>query len=156
MNKSLLLLCALITFTLISCKKDDPAPKTTSILGTWYASETLRIQCTESTNDGSVSYNCPSGDCLSLIFVVDTVVIDEEKVANQVYSMSSSINGTTMNESGTFELGSGSITLCIDEEGEITCRNMDLDLSGDDMTLKTTNSQTGCRETTTYTRASAE
>ena len=159
MKRSIILLSAFV-LVLISCKKDDPTPKTTSVLGTWFSTSATFGDCTEETDNGDITFSCPNGDCISYTFVADTIVIEngetEETSVEQLYSSSRSLNGATINESGTFTLKSGKIELCIDDEGEVSCKSLDLTLSGDELSLAGNNPETGCMEVVSLERQASE
>lgn len=157
MKKSVLLLSVLILI-FCSCKKDDPAPKTESILGTWYSTVSVVTNCTDEESNGDLTFSCPNGDCISYTFVEDSVAGEEvgEMTLEQLYSYQRTTNGSTSNESGTFSLSAGKIELCIDEEGEVSCRTLDLVLSGDELSLTGTDQETDCKEVVSFDREASE
>ena len=136
-----------------SCKKDDQSISAANILGSWTSTEKHITGCTDGTSNGTFSFDCPSNDCRTFVFVVDTAVVNDEKIVTQYYSTSTFNNGVAVNESGTFSLGSGIMTLCTEIEDEEVCRNVNINLNGDILLVFNTNDDTGCEEQTTYERA---
>ncbi len=154
--KNFVLIAITILTLLSSCKKDDEGVSANSIVGTWISTENKITGCTDEASNGTFTFDCPT-NCRIYLFAIDTITIDqngeEQTIINQLYSQSITTNGTTVNESGTFSLNAGLITLCYenDEEEEI-CRNLNISFNGDNLFIFNTNDQTGCEEQTTYTQ----
>ncbi|XOV91613.1 MAG: hypothetical protein ACFHWX_15530 [Bacteroidota bacterium] len=133
MKQATLLVSFAILSTLFSCNKKQIEESNQFIIGTWEAiSETL-TGCDDPGMDTDGELVCSETSCVKYTF--------EE---GGTYFAEITINGETFGEQGTFTLDVDKISLCVEDEGVVTCNGGSFNINSLNMSFTITDTDSGC------------
>lgn len=135
MNKcfSLLILLAV----LFSCKEDDMTEEVLdSIQGGWILKTKRMSECDDPANNGVESIQCTDGNCVRYFFSNDSTALE--------YRIENTGTSNEENELGIYEINDDKLTLCLDVEGELECRETRVSVSMEILQITVTDPTTGC------------
>ncbi|REE00101.1 DUF5004 domain-containing protein [Marinoscillum furvescens] len=135
----------ILTTLLFACKEDDATEEVlATIQGEWKVVNIQRSGCTDEADNGSFSPQCTEGNCIRYFFETDTTGL-QYRIEN---------TGTTdqENELGTYTVDDTTLELCVDEEGELFCREAQVVITLNKLQITETEENTGCSVLRTLAR----
>ncbi len=134
------LLPLFLMFLLVGCNDDDE--NRAALIGDWVSEREEVTDCTEPTDNRTISRRCSEASCVRLIMNADGTY---------------SYQRGTFVENGNFSKGSGSLALCIDEEGEEVCTVFGIDENTTvTLVLSSIDENTGCKTSIFFEREIVE
>lgn len=134
--KKIITTCLLCLIFLVNCKDDED--DTGSLIGSWLGTNIAVIDCSDPTANSSNGLSCSATNCYLL------TLNDDGTYTYQTGSRASN---------GDWTSSGGTLSLCIDEEGELVCDNFGIEqITATSLILATTNEATACRTLITFIR----
>ncbi len=124
-------LCALVY--LMSCNKKELEENNSFIIGVWEANFESLSGCDDPGMDIQGEISCTEVECIRYTFQEDGI-----------YFANVTIDGETFGEQGTFSLDVDNISLCIEDEGNVTCNGGSYDVNATTLSFTITDADTGC------------
>ncbi len=132
--KQLIVLISLVAVgSLISCNKKELEENNRFIVGVWEANFETLAGCDDPGMDIQGEIECTETDCIRYTFQDDGVYFSEI-----------TIEGETFGEQGTYSLDIDNLSLCIEDEGIVTCNGGSYDVNSATLQFTITDTDSGC------------
>lgn len=149
-NVLILLLLGMVGITFSSCGDDEPT-LADQILGTWNLESVVATGCTDSSDN--LNFDFGTSGC--------TTFMDVEICTNGTYTFTDSGTFRTggsisaqeriledLSAGGTYTVEGSTVTICVDSSDD--CNDATVTITGSQMTVRTTDDDSGCSVTQTY------
>ena len=143
--KQLIVLISIVAIgSLISCNKKELEENNRFIVGTWEANFETLSGCEDPDLNFHGEINCTEMACIRYTFEDDGVYFAEV-----------TIDGETFGEQGTFSLDIDNLSLCIEDEGVVTCNGGSYNVNSATLEFTITDSDSGCSITRIFEKTDA-
>jgi len=138
--KQLIILISLVTAgLLVSCNKKELEENNRFIVGVWEANFETLSGCGDPAMDIQEEISCTETDCVRYTFEEDGVYFAEV-----------TIDGESFGEQGTYSLDIDKLSLCVEDEGVVTCNGGSYDVNSTTLSFTITDADSGCNITRTF------
>ncbi len=132
--KQLIVLTSIVAVGfLFSCNKKELEENNRFIVGTWEANFETLAGCEDPSMDMQGEISCSETECIRYTFQEDGV-----------YFAEITIEGDTFGEQGTYSLDIDNLSLCIEDEGTVTCNGGSYDVNAFTLSFTITDADTEC------------